>query len=81
MCGSHLEHAYHLSMNCPFAYRFWCCLVELLDGHFLSHNTTDLLSLALVGHPFLGSKRILWLAITREFFLESLLVRSSIKGE
>lgn len=69
MCKNGAECPSHLFVHCPFAAHFWNIILEAFGWNVTFPNTIwEILSTIIVGHPFHGSRKILWLSIIRAFF-------------
>lgn len=68
MCHTNAESPVHLSMHCSFATKFWdIVLLAFGWSYTCSNNISEILASLLVGHPFCGTKKTMWLAIIRAF--------------
>ena len=69
ICQNNVEFASHLFVQGSFATQFWNIILDAF-GRSITHfiNTKGILDSFLVGHPFGGYKKTIWLAIVRAFF-------------
>lgn len=69
MCRCNCESPTHLFVPCPFASNYWRIVLEAFGWSLPCSNLIfDILVSLMVGHPFGGIKRLIWLAILRAFF-------------
>lgn len=68
-CHEYAESPVHLFLQYPFAANFWDIVLHSFRWSFICPNSvSDALASLLVGHPFGGTKKMVWLAILHEWF-------------
>ena len=69
MCSHQVEPPIHLFFHCSFAIVYWGTVLPAFVWPFTCPNSlSNAMASLLMGHPFGGTKKLVWLALMHAFF-------------